>query len=292
MSLLVTGAAGFIGRRLLQSTNEKIIATDKVPMHHLRAGDAGFLWDITEERKARSLPSGIRACVHLAAIAAPRQAQSDPKLAWDTNVRGTFNVLSLAREFGIRKFVFMSSAHVYGISPKYLPTDESHPLALHDTYTTTKIAGEQLCRLFHSNYGMSTTILRLFNGYGVGQSPDYFIGKKLEQAATSRRVTIMNGGVTKDWIYVDDIVEAILLAIESEFVGPINIGTGTETDLHSLAARIAGAFDAELVLEEGDDGSPTRMCCDPRRAKSILGWEPLVTVEEGIERLVAARRGG
>src|SRR4029077_19456832 len=131
----------------------------------------------------------LEGIIHLAAIASPRLAQDDPDVSWSTNVQGTYNVLQLAKALGVPRFVFLSSAHVYGISPKYFPTDERHPLALQDTYTSTKIAGEQLCRLFYDNCGISYVTLRLFNAYGVGQSKDYFLGVKLAQAR-ERRLTL------------------------------------------------------------------------------------------------------
>jgi len=295
VKVLVTGAVGFIGRKLCRELRERtwkgihgfdVVELDK---EKLTAGGA-IQCDIRNEgsmKVAATLMEGVDACVHLAAIAAPRQAEADPSLAWETNVRGTQNVLALCRKMGVKKVVFASSAHVYGISPKYLPTDERHPLALLDTYTATKIMGEQLCHLYYENYGLSYTTCRLFNAYGPGQSPDYFIGVKLKQARAGGSVTIMNGDVTKDWVWVYDVVEALIQCLQTSYVGPLNIGTGTETSLREIADRIASAYDTVVVPDSSKDSGPTRMCADWSRAERVIGWKPTVHLAEGIRRMVS-----
>lgn len=298
MKILITGAAGFIGTKLadrLVGMGHEVFGLDKVSMEHLPLRVHKISCDIrldeTVGEVSKFLRGEVDACVHLAAVAAPRQAEADPSLAWETNVRGTQNVLMLCRSSGIKKVVFASSAHVYGISPKYLPTDEEHPLSLLDTYTVTKIMGEKLCQLHHDNYGLSTTVLRLFNAYGPGQSKDYFLGVKLAQAAAGGPVTIMNGSVTKDWVWIDDVVSAMVLALATKFVGPLNIGTGVETSLREMALQISTSFDRGPLKEDvSQDFGPTRMCCDYDRAEDVLGWMPTVFVPEGLKLLADAAR--
>lgn len=304
MKILVTGASGFIGQHLMRRLAAMYgpyaqpigIDVRDFPSPLFSAGSLEFKADIRDVpamkqvTKFLSDTDGIDACVHLAAIAAPRQAEADPQLAWETNVRGTYNVLTMCRELGIKKLVFMSSAHVYGISPKYMPTDEWHPLSLLDTYTTTKIIGEQLCNLHHSHYGLSTTCLRLFNGYGHGQSKDYFIGAKIQQAKAGGPVTLMNGDVTKDWVWVDDIVDAIIKSTKTDYVGPINIGTMVETNLRQIATQISESFGVELVPDEAVDVGPTRMRANNARAKEVLRWEAKVPFADGLDRLIKAEK--
>jgi nucleoside-diphosphate-sugar epimerase len=167
-----------------------------------------------------------------------------------------------------------------------MPTDEWHPLSLLDTYTTTKIAGEKLCELFHSNYGISTTCLRLFNAYGPNQSKDYFIGAKIQQAKSGGPVSLMNGDVTKDWVWVEDVVEAIIRAAKTDYVGPINIGTSVETNLRQIATQISESFGVKLVPDPAVDVGPTRMKCNGDRAKDVLRWESKVSFAEGLQRLI------
>jgi nucleoside-diphosphate-sugar epimerase len=292
MKVLVIGSEGFIGKHLVPRLSKEceVVTLDET------GANGSFKADIRESLTVTgaalgSLPKDITHFVHLAAIASPRIADKDRELAWAVNVHGTHNVLDYARTLGARKVIFLSSAHVYGISPKYMPSDEHHPLALHDTYTTTKILGEQLCQLFHENYGLSYTTLRLFNGYGPGQSPDYFQGQKLKEAKTGH-MTLRGAGVTKDWVYVDDVVDAIFRALLTEYVGPINVGTGVETSLLEIATYIAKSFSATIdLVEDGpNDPGPSRMRADINRARKVLGWIPRVGFEEGLARTIEASR--
>lgn len=295
MKVLVTGAAGFIGRHLVRQLAREhgVHGLDIVSMDDLPPLVERWSVDITNTPEMAALASElvadkIDACVHLAAIASPPIAQRDPMRAWATNVLGTYNVLQLIYKARIPRVVFFSSAHVYGISPKYLPTDESHPLALHDMYTTTKILGEELCRLFYANHGVSYCTLRLWNAYGPGQSSDYFIGAKINQAKTGR-LTIRNATVTKDWVHITDVVRATELALGSAYVGPLNIGTGIETNLQAIVNQISTAFDVPVVSENVPDEGPTRMCADWRRAETTLGWAPQVPVAAGLSELLGRR---
>jgi len=293
--VLVTGQAGFIGRHLERALREVRFSVFPIdiaysaqsaywsPYHPLDIRDVEVMGSVVGELK-ESGPWD--ACVHLAAIAAPDACKRDPGLAFDTNVRGTHNVLRLCERAGIKRVVFMSSAHTYGVSPKYMPTDESAPLALHDTYTTTKILGEELCSLFWKNHRISYAALRLFNAYGPGQSDAFFLGVKLAQAKAGGPVTLRNGEVTKDWVHVSDVVRAILRALESDFVGAVNIGTGIETSLEVLARQISERFGVALVSEPSDGIGPSRMRAEISRAKRVLGWEPVIEVKDGIDALI------
>lgn len=294
MTTLVTGAAGFIGQHLVPQlfrSGAAIYGIDRQSCLGIPCD--GRLVDITDDAAMSALvpelQGRVTACVHLAAVASPPIAQKDPALAWSTNVRGTHNVLQLCHRIGCKRVVFMSSAHVYGISPKYMPTDETHPLALHDTYTTTKIAGEQLCRLFWENHGIQYCTLRLWNAYGDGQSPDYFLGVKLRQALAGQ-LTIRNEKVTKDWVHVSDVVAAIERAIASDYVGELNVGTGVETSLGTIVSAIAKECNVPVINENVPDEGPTRMRCDNSRIRRVLGWEPQVKFQDGLMQLIEQAR--
>ena len=272
MRVLVTGSEGFIGRHLqkaLRGAGHQVLARDLPEM------------DITQPMP---IPGALDAVIHLAAVASPNVCDRDPATAFAVNVLGTHNVLKLAMAAGAKRFILASSAHVYGISPKYLPTDERHPLWLQDTYTTTKILSEQLCNLFWENYGLSYAAIRLFNGYGPGQQLGYFIPDKIQQARAGN-FNLRGHQVTKDWVYIDDIIRAYVLAVESQFVGPINVGTGVETDLWTVANQVAKNIGVEVAIQHGAS-APTRMCADYCRAQRVLGWRPEVTLEEGLARTI------
>ena len=279
MRVLVTGASGFIGRHLVNALE--------------KGGHTVLGWDLPNQDITQPFgtPPPLDAVIHLAAIGSPPLCDRDPATAFGVNVQGSHNVLKLAIAAGAKRFVLASTGHTYGVSPRYLPTDERHPLWLQDVYTTTKILGEQLCQLFFDNYGLSYAAIRLFNAYGPGQQPGYFIPDMIQKAQTGR-IELRGHQITKDWIFIDDVVRAYILAMQSQFVGAINVGTGKETTLGYIAPRIASAFGAQWVISKQLQGGPTRMCADWGRAQRVLGWSPTISLEEGLERTIESWKNG
>ena len=282
MRVLVTGAAGFIGRHVCE-------ALDEAGHHVLGLDQGGVLPRSCREWMAADITKGLApipmldAVIHLAAIAAPRECDRNPTLAFDVNVNGTLQVLKMALESGAKKVVFSSSAHVYDIPPRYLPTDETHPLRLNNTYTTTKLLGEQLCHLYWENHGLPYTTLRLYNAYGPGQALGYFIPDQVAKAKQGP-LSLSGGNTTKDWVHIADVARAFVLALDSHYVGAINIGTGIETELSTIAAKIAELQGVGFV--SGDDPRATRMCANRMRAERILGWKPSISLMEGLRGLL------
>lgn len=282
MRVCVTGASGFIGRHVLRAIDKAGHIAIPLDVRVPWDDDTGSIWmesDITTPLDA--IP-GLDAVIHLAAVANPRDCDTDPTKAFDVNVNGTHQVLKMAWESGAKHVVFSSSAHVYGISPRYLPTDEGHPLWLQNNYTLTKILGEQLCGLYYQNHGLSYTTLRLYNAYGPGQAQGYFIPDMLEKAK-SGHILLPAANTTKDFVHIDDVARAFVLALESRFVGAINIGTGVETTLGDIARRLAVETGAEYAGVNALDA--TRMRALRTRAKQVLGWEPSVSVTEGLRAI-------
>ncbi len=293
-TILVTGVAGFLGSHLVKKlveTGADITGTDTpyalagsklsglVPSAKLIAAD------ITDYASLSKLGARFDCIVHLAALASPKKCDDNPSLAFEINVHGTHNVLRFALEAKVGRLVFPSTAHVYGISPKYMPTDESHPLALQNTYTTSKILGESLCELFFSNHGLSYLTLRLFNVYGPGQTPDYFIPSMIVKAQQGS-IALRGAKVTKDFVYVSDMVEAFTKAIDSDYVGEMNIGTGIQTRLEIVASYIAKSMGAKFSVVDDISNGPTFMQCDPRRAQTLLHWKPRMSLEKGLDATI------
>ncbi len=293
MKFLITGIGGFIGTNLalaLSRSGAEVVGIDvpkSLERTELKSASNIELAvaDIRDYSSLIKLGDKFDCIIHLAALAAPKQCDENPSLAFDVNVHGTHNVLKFALNSGASRFIFPSTAHVYGISPKYIPTDESHPLALQNTYTTTKILGESLCRLFFENHALSYLTLRLFNVYGPGQSLDYFIPATIMKAKEGR-IALRGAEVTKDFVFVSDLMSAFRASIESEYVGEINIGTGVQTKLKTVASYIANKMGAELSIDNAFDEGPTFMQCDPTRANRALHWRPTVKLEEGLDRTI------
>lgn len=295
MKILVTGGAGFIGRYVvtaLSADGNEVYSLDLAnafmggPMSP-RIREIGG--DMTMRLPWYGIPDELDCVVHLGAVASPGICDNDPALAFNVNVNGTHNVLKLALERSAKRVVFASTAHVYGISPKYMPTDERHPLWLQDTYTTTKLLSEQLCHLFYENHNLAYCILRMFNGYGPGQSLGYFIPDMIEKASEGA-IDLRSKDVTKDFVFVNDISSAFVKAVHSTFVGALNIGRGVESTLETVATYIAAKMNAKLtVIETGS--TPTRMWCDNTRARRVLDWEPKVSLAEGLDFTIASHKG-
>jgi UDP-glucose 4-epimerase len=275
---------------MLVGAGYQVIALDKEQTSSFTWWDSKcftYLWrDICDRLEMEKLGDelSIDAVIHLAALAAPRIAENMPEETFRVNVLGTYNVLKMAKKAGAKRIIFASTAHVYGISPKYLPTDENAPLALQDTYTTSKILGEQLCELFYKNYHMYYAALRMFNGYGPGQSSDYFIPAMINQAEKGD-ITLRGYQITKDFIYVEDMAEAMMKVLPSSYVGALNVGTGVETTLSYVAQFIADRYNRVVHFdpqEIHDEKGPTRMQCDCSRIKATIGWKPSTTIDEGL----------
>ena len=285
MKVAVTGANGFIGKHVVKALFEA--GHDVVGLDLLPPGThPAYLHDVDITGAIDPLP-GLDAVIHLAARSHPRQCDEDPVRAYDVNVQGTSRVLQFARKSGARKVVFSSSAHVYNIPPLYLPTDESHPLRLNNTYTTTKLLWEQLCDLYWTNHGLSYTVLRLFNVYGKGQARGYFLPDMIAKAEQGE-INLSGANTTKDWVYCEDVARAFVLALGTSYIGALNIGTGVETELVRIAERIAWEYQVPLVAH-ADDGA-TRMCADRKRAGNVLGWTPAVNIWEGLGVILDAAK--
>ncbi len=282
-NVLISGSEGFLGtyiiEELKEETNAEVLCIDIRGPTKCDITDYNQLLPLTKDFK-------IDQIMHLAAIAAPRQCDQNPDLAFKINVLGTYNMLKLAKLAKVKKFVFASSAHVYNISPCFFPTPENHPLYPMDTYTSSKIIGEQLCKLFSDSYSLPYTTIRLFNSYGPRQSSDYFIPAMIEKAKKGD-FTMKGAGITKDFVYVEDVAKAYVKATFSDYVGELNVGSGVQTKLSDVAWTIFKTFGAKgLVVSSSEDNSPTMMQADITRAEKVLGWKPTIDLSEGLSRTI------
>jgi UDP-glucose 4-epimerase len=279
-TVLVTGASGFMAQHIipqLKNADYQVVGIDNRSIENPLCPIIQA--DITDLQVLTSLtPTDY--IIHLAAIAAPNQCKNNPKLAYDVNVLGTNNVLKMGTVFQTKKVIFLSSAHVYGISPKYMPTPEEAPLQLTDTYTTTKILGEKLCQLYYENYSLPYLTFRLFNAYGSHQTTDYFIPSMITKAKNGE-INLTGTEITKDWVYIPDVIDAILRGLKTDYVGALNIGTGIQTSLGTIAEKIANEFGAKFSSTP-QQPAPTYMEADISKTRAILGWTPPTNFETGL----------
>ncbi len=309
MRALVTGGAGFIGSNLVDGLIERgdeVTVVDDLSTGRrenlepaLAAGaelveldvrDTGAVVDVCE----RVSPDAV---FHLAAQIDVRKSAADPAFDARVNVEGTINVLEAARRSGARRFVNTSTGGaIYG-EGKAIPAGEDHPVAPEAPYGQSKFAAEGYCELFNRLHGLSTVSLRYGNVYGPRQDPlgeagvvAIFCGRLLE----GRRPTVFGDGLqTRDYIHVDDVVEANLLAVESSATGPFNIGRGSEVTVlelvEALAPLASGSFEPEHAPERL--GEVRHIALDASRAREELGWSSRIDLKQGLQRTLASLRG-
>lgn len=208
--------------------------------------------DIRHTSLVRKLVRSVDYVVHLAALVSVAESLRDPVLTWDINVNGTLNLLRACVDFGVKRFVYASSSAVYG-SVEKLPIREDYPANPQSPYGASKLEAEKLIQEFHVNFGLETVCLRYFNVYGPRQAYSDYSGvitqflKRIEKNLPL--VIFGDGEQTRDFVYVEDVVEANLLALKSgKAVGKtFNIGTGVATSINRLAGTLLKIVDKKYL---------------------------------------------
>ncbi|MEB2345976.1 MAG: GDP-mannose 4,6-dehydratase [Deltaproteobacteria bacterium] len=312
--VLVTGGAGFVGSTLvdrLLGEGREVVALDSFdpfyPEAHKRENLAGamrsprFRLEVGDIRDAgavgRALAGGVDAIVHLAALAGVRPSLERPAEYADVNVRGTAVVAEAAVRAGVQRLVFASSSSVYGEREQASgPFRESDPVERPvSPYAATKRAGELLLHTFHHAHGLPIVCARIFTAYGPRQRPDLAIRKFAERIAAGRPIPVFgDGSATRDFTYVDDLVEALVRATDSELGFEIlNFGAGRTVRLLDVVAALERTLGRKAEIEwlPPQVGDVPRTWADVSAAKAALGWAPAVEIEDGIERFAGWLRG-
>jgi UDP-glucose 4-epimerase len=305
--VLVTGGAGFIGcnlvRRLLRDGARVTVLDDLFTgrLENLpREGIEFVKGSVCDAGTVEKLVREAEVILHAAArniVVSTRNPRED----FETNIGGTLNVLMAARAAGasVRRVVYTSSTSVYG-NPRYLPINEDDHLSLLTPYAVSKLSGENYCMAFFESYGVPATAVRYSNVYGPGQDPANpycgVVAKFIESLFAGRPPVIHGDGEqTRDFTFVDDAVEATVLAAQSDrALGEVfNVGTGVETRVNELAAtliRIVGADLAPEHTNRRDVDNIRRRVVNIEKTRRTLRWIPDTTLENGLRRTVAWQR--
>jgi UDP-glucose 4-epimerase len=292
---VVTGGAGFIGSHLSDALIkdgwavaiiDNLIAGKK---ENVPPGATLHVLDILETDKILPIITGADVVFHLAALPKVQLSIDEPTVAHAANLSGVVSVLDAARRGGAGRVVFASSAAVYG-DHETLPLSEDLSPRPIMPYALQKYAGEEYCRIFAHLYGLKTVSLRFFNVYGPRMDPTgayaLVVGKWLALKKEGKPLPVTgDGSQTRDFIHVFDIVRAIVLAGTAEGVGTgevMNIGSGKETTLRELATLFGGETETIPARVENQ-----RSVAAVSRVKELLGWEPRVSLPEGIRGLMA-----
>jgi len=299
MKILVTGGAGFIGSHVVDgyvaAGHEVIVVDDlssgkranlnpKATFHHLDILDPATADVIRAER-----PDVVN---HHAAQMDVRRSVADPIFDARVNVLGTIGLLEASRQAGVRKFLLVSSGGaVYGEQETF-PAPESHPTWPVSPYGVSKRSGELYAHFFSVEYRLPFVAFRYANVYGPRQDPHgeagvvaIFSGKMLR----GEPVTINGDGEqARDYVYVEDVARMSRLALETDATGPVNVGTGIETDVNTLAERIRVTAGSSSDVRHGPAkaGEQRRSVVDCRHAATAFGWRPEVSLDEGLTRTV------
>ena len=299
MKVVVTGGAGFIGSHVCDvvlAAGHEVLALDnlstgrrenlppeiRLVVADIRGREAGDL--IRAER-----PDAL---LHLAAQMDVRRSVADPVFDAENNILGLLNLLEACRQAGVGKVVFSSTGGaIYGEQETF-PAPEAHPTRPVSPYGVSKAAGELYLGYYRAQFGLRSVSLRYANVYGPRQNPHGEAGVVAifsERLLAGEPCTIHGTGrQTRDFVFGPDVARANLLAAQRDVQGPINIGTGVETDvnqLHALLARAAGST-AAARHGEAKPGEQLRSSVDPRRAAELLGWKPTAGLEEGLRTTV------
>jgi len=307
--VLITGGAGFVGSTLadrLLAEGREVVALDSFdpfyPEAAKRENLAGalrsprFRLEVGDLRDpaavARALP-GVEAVVHLAALAGVRPSLERPAEYADVNVRGTAVLAEAMARAGVARLVFASSSSVYGeregTSGRFRESDPvERPVS---PYAATKKAGELLLHSFHHAHGLSVTCARIFTAYGPRQRPDLAIRKFAERMRAGRPIPVYgDGSATRDFTYVDDLVDALVRAADSDLgYAILNFGAGRTVRLLDVIAELERALGRQAEIEwlPPQTGDVSRTWADTAAAEAALGWKPKVGIEEGVSRFAA-----
>jgi UDP-glucose 4-epimerase len=250
--------------------------------------------DIRDRALVARLMRGVDVLFHQAAIRITQCAE-EPRLALEVLVDGTFNVLEAAAQEGVQKVVAASSASVYGLAEEFPTTEDHHPYANDTLYGAAKVFNEGLLRSFHAMHGLDYVALRYFNVYGArmdvhGLYTEVLI-RWMERIAAGKPPLIFgNGSQTMDFVYVEDIARANILAAQANVTDDVfNVASGVETSLAGLAQKLLEVMGSDLSVEFGPEravNKVSRRLADTSRARDIIGFEAEVDLEDGLTRLV------
>jgi UDP-glucose 4-epimerase len=306
VKVLVTGGAGFIGShvvdRCIEAGHEVAVVDDLSTgrQEHVQPAARLHIADIRSPALADVFRTEApEAVIHLAAQAAVSRSVADPHLDADINVLGSINLLECSRRGAVRRVVYVSTGGAAYGDTEVIPTPEDHPTRPVSPYGVSKVAAEHYLACWEALYGLSGIVLRLANIYGPRQSPHGEAG--VVAIFTDRLLRgepcVINGDglQTRDYVYVGDVAEAALLALEQPgATGLVNVGTGVETSVVTLFERLRAAAGGHGDARHGParPGEQRRSVLDGSRARRLLGWAPRVTLDEGLRRTVASFRAG
>jgi len=304
MKIIVTGGAGFVGSHLIELLVEK--KHYPIIIDNLNSGLYSNIKKFVDSKKAKFIKCDIRnskkimqlpksdAVIHLAAIASVVESINNPVFVNDVNVNGTLNILEFCRKKKIKKFVFTSSAAIYGNYENKI--SETSPTIPSTVYGSTKLTGEQYCRIYSDLFGINITILRPFNIYGPRQNDTYagVISKFIDRFNENKSPIIYgNGKQTRDFIHVEDVIQAFYSALkfDKKKFGFYNLATGKSTSINELAKIFLLATKKSKLKPIHKKLIPGVVVFNstvPNKLKQDLNFKSTIRLQDGIKKFVTS----
>jgi NAD dependent epimerase/dehydratase len=306
--VLVTGAGGFIGSQLV----ERLVAEGasvRAFVHYNSRADPGLLrlaspeamaklelvsGDLRDSDAVRKAVAGCQYIFHLGALVSIPYSYVHPLEVAQTNVLGTLNILMACRDFEVERLIHTSSSEVYGTAIR-TPIDESHPLQGQSPYSASKIAADKLAESFFCAFRMPVVTVRPFNTYGPRQSARAVIPTIITQALANPSIELGSLETIRDFTYVDDTINGFLCAATTDTVegGTFNLGTGTEISIGALTKKVIEKVGRSVEIRvdparlRPEASEVMRLVSDHSLAAAQLGWQPAISLDEGLDRTIA-----
>ena len=298
--VVITGGAGFLGSHLcrkLLDRGDTVVAVDNLVTGTLDNLDGlsahpEFTFVHSDVSNFLHVPGPVDAVLHFASPASPADFERIPIQILKVGSRGTLNTLGLAKEKGAR-FFLASTSEVYG-DPLVHPQPETYwgnvnPIGPRGVYDESKRFAEALTMAYHRHHGVDVRIVRIFNTYGPQMRPDdgRVVSNFIVQALAGTPITIYGDGKqSRSFCYVDDEVRGLLALLDSDYVGPVNVGNPNEFTVLELAEKVLAltGSSSELQFDPRPVDDPAQRQPDLTLARSVLGWQPEVTLDEGLAR--------
>lgn len=290
--ILVTGGTGFIGSHLVSRILHEGGEVSVLTRQEKKSEKVNFIrGDITSIDVLEQITKNVDIVFHLAGYVDVSGAIKNPALDFETNAAGTFYLLDSARKNGVDKFIYISSARVYG-DPQYYPQDENHPLKPKEFYGASKLIGEIYCTVFNKNYGLQTVVVRPFSVYGPGKLPKAgslsgVVSIFVRNAFEGKELLVTgDGSQTKDFVYISDVIDGLILAATNDkCVGDVfNIGYGEGVSINRLAELVIEKTKTKTIIKYIPQVQENvSNCADIAKAKSTLKYRPKISIEEGLQ---------
>ena len=279
MKILITGGGGYIGSNL-----KNLLIKKGHDVKTIGLNSQNIVCDITNFEEVKKHIKDYDVVYHLAGLILPKESNIVPHKTFLVNSFGTLNILEACRLNKIKKVIFTSTSKVYG-KPKNLPISESQTKDPKSAYGYSKLIAEEMCENYKKRYNMEINILRLFNVYGPNQSADLLIPTMLKQL-NNEEIKLQGNNSKMDFVYIDDVCNALKKCIDTNLEQPVNICTGNSYSASDIVEILEQITNKKIKLSLKDNRTLSENVGDNTLAKKLLNWEPTTNLKDGLTKIL------